>query len=53
MRFSIGAAVLAVFVTAAPVHAAWELPPLDKVLNYQPKQPLQPDQRTYLRTPAL
>ena len=27
---------------AAPIaRAAWEMPPLDRVLNYQPKQPLQ------------
>ena len=41
MKFSLSAVVFVGCVAAAPVHAAWELPPLDKVLNYQPKQPLQ------------
>ena len=41
MKFSLSVVVFAGCVAAAPVHAAWELPPLDKVLNYQPKQPLQ------------
>ena len=32
---------LLVLLIAAPAQAAWELPPLDRVVNYQPKQPLQ------------
>ena len=43
-RFS-AAAVLLALTLAGPAtpeaHAAWDLPPLDKVLNYQPKLPLQ------------
>ncbi len=40
---SLGAAwwVSAVVLAAPAAQAAWELPPLDRVLNYQPKQPLQ------------
>ena len=43
MHFLPVAALAAVFLfVAAPVPAqTWEVPPLDKVLNYQPKQPLQ------------
>ena len=32
---------LAVALACPAATAAWELPPLDRVLNYQPKQPLQ------------
>ena len=33
--------LLAIALAVAPAHAAWELPALDRVINYQPKQPLQ------------
>ncbi len=33
--------VLPLVLAAPSATAAWELPPLDRVLNYQPKQPLQ------------
>ena len=35
------AALCAALLAAAPAQADWEMPPLDRVLNYQPKQPLQ------------
>ena len=41
MRLSFVAAALCVALGAGAAHAAWEVPPLDRVLNYQPKQPLQ------------
>jgi penicillin-binding protein 1A len=45
MRLPITVAALLVALTsgpaAPPARAAWELPPLDRVLNYQPRQPLQ------------
>ena len=34
-------AALAMALASPAASAAWELPPLDRVLNYQPKQPLQ------------
>ncbi len=41
MRLRLTAFALCTALAAPPSHAAWELPPLDRVLNYQPKQPLQ------------
>ncbi len=43
-RHALGLATIAALFSAAPTQAAWgglDLPPLDKVLNYQPKLPLQ------------
>ena len=33
--------VTAVALAALPAQAAWEMPSLDRVIHYQPKQPLQ------------
>ena len=41
MKLQLVAAALSISLAIPPAHAAWELPPLDRVLNYQPKQPLQ------------
>jgi len=40
-RVRLAFALVALALVMAPARAAWEMPPLDRVLNYQPKQPLQ------------
>ncbi len=41
MKLPVLAIVLCAVLVALPSRAAWDLPPLDRVLNYQPRQPLQ------------
>ncbi|MES2958816.1 MAG: PBP1A family penicillin-binding protein [Pseudomonadota bacterium] len=41
MKLSLAVFALTSALTVPPAGAAWELPPLDRVLHYQPKQPLQ------------
>ena len=41
MKLPLLVVALCAALAAPPAHAAWEVPPLDRVLNYQPKQPLQ------------